>query len=271
MEKKGAATLNQPVNNNTTDASVSSSSSNTKTDNKRNNNNINPNQDLNPKQKKCTSSIYQITGPAHIPTSDVRWQELFLSYDILVHLDRGHIHDDSSKNSSSSSTNHLTMMDQVCKSMAKHARNSSNLAAFAWHLTKMINELLSSCKECCNCQDESNAMNATTQAITEMDDVGANTMRNERHNGHTVMTQSPLSTTGSTTSTLPSANKTTAKIKMVGKARVVCGALNLFRIICHEVIAASFSDMSQSEPLQPPLQSSSSPSPLSSPQDYHQR
>ena len=86
--------------------------------------------------------------------------------------------------------------------MTKHTRNSSNLAAFAWHLSKMMNELITSCHQCCANDGENNNTN------------------NNNTNTNTW--------------------NATAKITMVGKARVVCGALNLFRIICHEVIVASF-------------------------------
>ena len=32
---------------------------------------------------KC---LYQISGPAHVPYNDSRWQQLLLHYDRLVHL-----------------------------------------------------------------------------------------------------------------------------------------------------------------------------------------
>ena len=65
-------------------------------------------------------------------------------------MDRGQISSSSSNSTSSTSTSTTTsMMDQVCKSMTKHARNSSNLAGFTWHLTKMMNEFIHGVKECC--------------------------------------------------------------------------------------------------------------------------
>jgi hypothetical protein len=155
--------------------------------------------------------MYQITGPAHIPTNDIRWQELFLSYDILVHLDRGHIHTNTDRNH--------TLMDQVCNSMAKHTRNSSNLAGFAWHLTKMMNELMTSCAECSQKVTPTTRLNSSNNDDDDDDD------DDENNRNNLIMRQSHTIAT--------------AKITMVGKARVVCGALNLFRILCHEVITAS--------------------------------
>lgn len=69
--------------------------------------------------------LLQITGPAHIPWNDSRWQELLYGYDVWVHLE-GHA------------------VTSACTSMAKHAATSSNLAALCLHVAHMMRELVSS-------------------------------------------------------------------------------------------------------------------------------
>lgn len=118
---------------------------------------------------KCQASLVQISSPSHIPLNDKRWQELWLHYNILVHLDRG----------SRVSDNFLS---KICTSMTKHAPTSSNLAGMVWHVNSMMKEMIKS-----------------------FESLGNN-------------------------------DSASVKISLVGKSRVVCGALNLLRIMIHEVI-----------------------------------
>ena len=75
-----------------------------------------------------TASLVQTTGPAHIPLSDQRWQELFLHYNRLVHLEYSSESDDD-------------ILAQSCKSMAKHAEQSSNLASLCLHVSRMVRDM----------------------------------------------------------------------------------------------------------------------------------
>ncbi len=247
---QGAATLNQPVSIGSTTSTIDENASPDGGSGTSSAPIIQDSGTLNAKQKKCSFSIYQITGPAHIPTTDIRWQELFLSYDILVHLDRGHISSSSSSSSSSNSST-TSMMDQVCKSMAKHARNSSNLACFSWHLTKMMNEFIHGVKECCASAASSANATATTNTAGGTIPTSSSQSQNANasgivSNGNGEINTNTNTNTNNGASSTPAAaaggNAMTARITMVGKARVVCGALNLFRILCHEVITASFVD-----------------------------
>eukprot|EP00555_Chaetoceros_dichaeta_P006564 CAMPEP_0198266902 /NCGR_PEP_ID=MMETSP1447-20131203/30609_1 /TAXON_ID=420782 /ORGANISM="Chaetoceros dichaeta, Strain CCMP1751" /LENGTH=126 /DNA_ID=CAMNT_0043957209 /DNA_START=92 /DNA_END=468 /DNA_ORIENTATION=+ len=87
----------------------------------------------------CAISLLQIAGPAHIPISDRRWQEFFLNYDVFVHLDRGN---------NRSSGGGGSVISQACDTMRKHGRTSSNLAALACHVARMLTDLEKSCMAC---------------------------------------------------------------------------------------------------------------------------
>lgn len=150
------------------------------------------------KALKCKSSLVQISSPAHIGLHDTRWQELFLTYEILVHLDRDHSYSKKKQNQNES------LVTQVSKNMARNTKLSSNLAAFTWHVTKMINELIHSC-------------------------VSINEQKDE--NPETGMKHTNV----------------TMKIALVGKARVVCGALNLYRIMLHEAMVETFNQRRNEE------------------------
>lgn len=118
---------------------------------------------------KCQAALVKISSPSHVPLNDKRWQELWLHYNILVHLDRGSRVTDN-------------FMSKICTSMTKHAPTSSNLAGMMWHVNSMMKEMIKS-----------------------FESLGNN-------------------------------DSTSVKISLVGKSRVVCGALNLLRIMIHEVI-----------------------------------
>ena len=147
---------------------------------------------------KCKASLVQISSPAHISLQDTRWQELFLSYEILVHLDRDHSYGNLPSSIHSDENNSL--VSQVARNMAKNTFLSSNLAGFTWHITRMINELMHSCI----------SLNQSKHLSADLGD------------GHIV--------------TPPTPANASLKIALVGKARVVCGAMNLYRIMVHEAI-----------------------------------
>lgn len=109
--------------------------------------------------------LFQVTGPAHIPWQDPRWQELLHGYNIWVHVEA------------------YGVVDQASKSLVDHAPQSSNLAAFALHIIRMLEELDSS----------------------PVDDFSS-------------------------------------RIALVGKARAISGALNLFRILSHALIVEAVAD-----------------------------
>ena len=74
-----------------------------------------------------TTILFQVTGPAHIPWQDQRWQELLHGYDVWVHVEH-----------------HCAgmVLDRACQGIRQHAPQSSNLAAFVMHVTRMLNALL---------------------------------------------------------------------------------------------------------------------------------
>ena len=76
---------------------------------------------------ELASLLLQVSGPAHIPLHDSRWQEILMGYDVWVHTEQTRQHGD--------------IVSAACTSMAKHAPHSSNLAALALHVSRMIRDL----------------------------------------------------------------------------------------------------------------------------------
>lgn len=76
---------------------------------------------------ELASILLQVCGPAHINWHDPRWQELLMGYDIWVHVEQTRHPDD--------------VVSMACASMAKHATNSSNLAALCRHVSRMMRDL----------------------------------------------------------------------------------------------------------------------------------
>jgi hypothetical protein len=72
-----------------------------------------------------TTILFQVTGPAHIPWQDQRWQELLHGYNVWVHVE----HHPSG------------VLDRACQSLLLHATRSSNLAALVMHVTRMLRAL----------------------------------------------------------------------------------------------------------------------------------
>ena len=164
-----------------------------------------------PSTSKCAAALVQISSPAHVPLQDTRWQELFLSYDILVHLERVHSYGRNENgnengnrhdNCNNAAGDNNSLVAQVAKNMARNTSLSSNLAGFTWHVTKMINELMHSCI----------SLNQAKE------------LNYDQAEDHVSMMPMPMPTNAS------------QKIVLVGQARVVCGAINLYRIMVHEAI-----------------------------------
>eukprot|EP00978_Attheya_sp_CCMP212_P035481 scaffold154660_cov56-Attheya_sp.AAC.3 len=63
--------------------------------------------------------LVQVTGPAHVPVNDSRWEQLLHCYDQLVHLEYQWKGDN--------------VLATCAKNMARHAGTSSNLAALTLH------------------------------------------------------------------------------------------------------------------------------------------
>jgi len=73
---------------------------------------------------ELASVLYQVTGPAHIPLIDPRWQELLHGFDVWVHIERS-----------------SPVVCRACNSLVQHSHRSSNLAALALHTTRMVSSL----------------------------------------------------------------------------------------------------------------------------------
>ena len=71
--------------------------------------------------------LLQVSGPAHIPWNDPRWQELLLAYDVWVHLEHTRQEQD--------------LVSMACRNMKRHAAQSSNLASLSLHVARMTREL----------------------------------------------------------------------------------------------------------------------------------
>jgi hypothetical protein len=158
--------------------------------------------------------LFQVTGPAHIPWQDPRWQELLHGYNVWVHVEvRGGSSSSGGSNGNGSSQtdyNHNNyamdggdVMAQACQSLLPNAARSSNLAALSMHVTRMLRELLPS-----ELVRQSRAGGASGGASVD----GVQAFSN--------------------------------RIAVVGKARATSGALNLLRILAHAVIVEASSSES---------------------------
>ncbi|GAX25400.1 hypothetical protein FisN_5Lh500 [Fistulifera solaris] len=70
--------------------------------------------------------LFQISGPSHIPWKDQRWQELLYGYDVWVHVEQ----------------RKGGLLERAGQALAQHAPRSSNLAALALHVTRMVDAIL---------------------------------------------------------------------------------------------------------------------------------
>lgn len=144
--------------------------------------------------------LLQISGPAHIPWNDPRWQEVLHGYDVWVHLE----YEPSSDDVNHSTTNNIVAF--ACTNMTKHAATSSNLAALAIHVTRMLNGLFS------------------FESVTKNN---LHSFNNNHADGASHARAPPVA--------LPDF---TQRIALIGKARATAGALKLLRIFLHHVIVS---------------------------------
>ena len=93
--------------------------------------------------------LLQITGAAHIPWQDPRWQELLHGYSVWVHLELLHEDDGS-------------CLAQACNSLLSHAPRTSNLAALTLHVTRMLRDVLPS-----PTNNDDDAAEAAVQAFSD--------------------------------------------------------------------------------------------------------
>lgn len=149
-----------------------------------------------------TTLLYQITGPAHIPWQDPRWQELLHGYDVWVHVE--HVVPPLQQQQQQQHlplhlippTNaRATVMDKACQSLVLHAPHSSNLAALLLHITRLLNGL--------DVQPAPPSQQHRQQPYTGRDGIMSFATR----------------------------------MALAGKARATAGALNLGRILMHAVLA----------------------------------
>ena len=103
--------------------------------------------------------LFQITGPAHIPYHDARWQQLLLHYEQLVHLHNLGLESSSASNgdrdaataaavdatniTSPFQLDGIDVVGNACRQCAKYSSTSSNLAALSLHVARMIRDLQS--------------------------------------------------------------------------------------------------------------------------------
>jgi hypothetical protein len=167
--------------------------------------------------------LFQVTGPAHIPWQDPRWQELLHGYNVWVHVEvRGGSGSTNNTNGngnhgSSQQTDHTyptmdgsDVMAQACQSLLPNAARSSNLAALSMHVTRMLRELLPpELVRTGNMQSQSRGGSKGGAAVD-----GVQAFSN--------------------------------RIAVVGKARATAGAMNLLRILAHAVIVEEQQEHQQS-------------------------
>jgi hypothetical protein len=162
-----------------------------------------------------------VTGPAHIPWQDPRWQELLHGYNVWVHVE---VRAGSSRNSNAngntsspqndSNSNYTDgsdgdVMAQACQSLLPNAARSSNLAALSMHVTRMLRELLP-----------------------------PELVRQSRSGGGIG------GGAGTGVASVDGVQAFSNRIAVVGKARATAGALNLLRILAHAVIVEASSSQS---------------------------
>ncbi|KAL7543130.1 hypothetical protein ACHAXR_012428 [Thalassiosira sp. AJA248-18] len=148
------------------------------------------------------TSLSQITGPAHIPYNDSRWQQILLHYEKLVHL-----HNLGLTPPLSSTKEEEDVVASACRQCAKYSATSSNLAALSLHVARMIRDL----------QSGLDVYTTESKATGDIDE----TSPQKSQNGYS-----------------KSVGKSSVRdrISLIGKARVTCGSINLLRILSHETI-----------------------------------
>ena len=145
--------------------------------------------------------LFETTGPETIPFDDERWNSLINdNYDLLVHLD----------------PHSNTLIETACQAMARHAVSSSNLAALSLHTSKLLIDM------------HNFMMNHYyTNEKVEIYDYDHNS-GNMSNNSQSV----------NVTSTSPASNLDIKHLQseFARKLRMICGTLNLLRILTHATI-----------------------------------
>lgn len=161
--------------------------------------------------------LFQVTGPAHIPWQDPRWQELLHGYNVWVHVEvRGGSSTSTSSNTGSNGNGsrqspdyyNTDVMAQACHSLLPNGARSSNLAALSMHVTRMLREML--------------PPELVRQSHTSSGGGGAGGA-------------------GGAGASVDGVQAFSNRIAVVGKARATAGALNLLRILAHAVIVEASS------------------------------
>jgi len=191
---------------------------------------------------KC---LFQITGPAHIPYHDDRWQQLLLHYETLVHLhnlgfstslgDRRESVNGAKSDDDNIGESSFPVADDIvgnaCRQCAKYCPTSSNLAALTLHVARMIRDLQESLIELRDIHSNEFSGSDDSNSKTHENDDSFTTPKIQHRDG------------GSSESNVSSKKRfLKSRLALIGKARVTCGALNLLRILSHETIVQACSD-----------------------------
>lgn len=165
--------------------------------------------ELNTDQHPALSTLLlQCTGPSRVYLHDSKWKALLHHYNILVHLDEGNI-----------------LTSTVCKSMAKHASKSGNLAALALHCSKMLRDLTRAVQQMSFDPSGGSATSPTMIVRTR-----------SRSDASVTSIGSSSVSSFHTNNTRKNVASTKASFVLIGKARATCGALNLMRLFVHRTI-----------------------------------
>ena len=163
------------------------------------------------------SLLFQVTGPAHIPWQDPRWQELLHGYNVWVHVEVAQQEYNNEGGGGSGSGSGGLLLHQACRSLTLHAPQSSNLAALAMHVTRMLKDL------------------------TVVPPVNATPTQQPSSSANPNTTSSSPSSSTTTPQNANAAHATSVaafstRIALVGKSRATAGALNLIRLLVHSVL-----------------------------------
>ena len=152
--------------------------------------------------------LFQLTLPESISYRDESfWTELFQKYGLLVHLDP--------------QAGSNAVVSTACEAMCRNASTSHNLAALTLHASRILRDVhLASLDQ----QESSKSSESPRPLRRSVSSTSSVVTRPKRWGG----------------SKSPSAAKLTKReASLVGKARVMCGVLNLLRILVHSVIVST--------------------------------
>ena len=175
----------------------------------------------------------QEPSPSSLQLSSPEWTQLFLRYDVLVHLElldwdavvtgvkgseekSGDGAESTTRSASPSSSS--SVVAAVCANLvgavrrnvkdtsSTSASGSSNLAALALHVARMLRDLFEGVDKMTGNASNTSAVGASTASATSSDQ--------------------------------------SKRVELIGRARATCGALNLLRLLCHAVIVDACSEAS---------------------------